>query len=326
MTPISTSPLRPRRRRADAVGARVNTTSAQSAQVVFARALSEDGILGGPCVCSWPLPFLASLAMALLLAGCTGTDLNARPVTAPEADQASLDLARRMDAIEAQLREGDVAGAQAGLDEALAAGVAHPRAYYLHGLLLKRRAGSDKKLLDQAAAAFQQAVATSPRWPEPRIELADTWIELGHLQSADDAYAQLAELFPWAGFGPYGRARVAWVRDRRDEALTHLGEAMRRNPDYPPAILLRARFAAAAGDVALQEQLLHRYLSLMPGEAGAHVELGSLAEQAGRLEDARRHWELAYHLRRDPAVARRLADLARRRGDAATAAQWDARR
>lgn len=246
-----------------------------------------------------------------------------RPLADPEADAASLQQAELMDRIAAQLDAGERQEAEAALARAMAEGLDHPRAYLLRG----RLAASGGAAADLAAALpwFVKASEASPRWPEPRVLLAAAYLELDRLASAEAAYRAIDEIFPHHPAGPFGQALVALRRQRHDQALTLIQEALERDDQMPEALALRARLARQAGDRATERRFWERYLAQVPTDASVYARLGELLIDDGRPESGRRSLERSYALRPDRGIALRLADLARDRGDEAAAARWQAR-
>ena len=75
-------------------------------------------------------------------------------------------------------------------------------------------------------------------------------------------------------------------------------------PERAPADTLMQQGAAAmqSGDHARAEALFRRALAADPRSGDAHVYLGVLADQAGRLSDAERHFATAVALDRKSVV------------------------
>lgn len=237
-----------------------------------------------------------------------------------QVDDASLAQARRMDAIEQLIEQERYPAAARALDEALAEGLEHPRAFLLMGRLLVREATPAQ--LEAALVWFDRAIAASPAWWEPRLDLARAYFTLGRLDAAEAVFYELDRLFPEHPAGPYGMGLVASQRHQLSLAEEHFTEALKRDPDHLGTLQACARLARQRGDEGAQRQYLERLLSRLPQQADLRIELAGLEEKAGRLASARRLWEEAYRQRADPATARRLSSIARQLGDTAAAERW----
>ncbi|MDA3962050.1 MAG: tetratricopeptide repeat protein [Planctomycetota bacterium] len=268
--------------------------------------------------------FTMAIVALGVLGGCgEGHDRYRRGVLPPSADAASLADAQRMDEIERLLDEGDLPGVAAAVDEALAAGLEHPRLYYLRGKMYAARGGDDN--LELATQDFERCLGESPRWIQPRIDVADVYMRLDRLSSADSVYQDLDRLAPDYAAGPYGRGYIALMQGREEDARAFLEEALKRQSDHAPSLFTRAALAGQDQDLRMQRQMLERFIALQPSSVGGWRAIAELDEQEGRREDARRAWERAYRLQPEPSIARRLSELARMRGDGVAADEWSRR-
>lgn len=240
--------------------------------------------------------------------------------TAPKPSDARIADADAVDALEKLFNEGRDGECRKRLAEYFAQGGDHPRAHELNGRLL----ALDRQF-EGAIAAFNRAVAGSPRWIQPRLALADCYVELDRLGAAASVYAELDRLMPQAPWGPWGQGLIAARAERRDQAIAFLDEALRRDADHPPSLRLRAWVAIQEGDAGFAEALLLRYTAQVTDDPVAWTQLGDLAETGNRLIDAETHLGRAYDLAPSPKLARRIAQICERRGDLATAAAWTAR-
>ena len=262
--------------------------------------------------------------LCLVGSGCRGgSNPFSNGIITPTADERSLEQARQIDRIEQALKERDYATAEQGVDQALAEGSTHPRLYLLQGRILVGRGGQDN--LRKAAAAYERAIGQSPRSIEARWELAQVYADINRLSSADSVYQDLDRLAPEHPIGPHGRGWIAYMQGRNEQARQFLQEALRRDPNYAPSLYTRSVIAGADNEFELQRDLLHRFLQQEPKSARGWIYLGEASEKLGRKEDARRSFERAWSLEPSPATARRLADLARIRGDEAAIQEWSRR-
>lgn len=253
---------------------------------------------------------MALAAIALVAAGgCAPlSDPLARGSNDPSPSSDSLADAERMDRIAALLEDGDYDEAKRQLDEALAAGYEHPRAFYLAARFETVR-GDDSA----AIPWYQETIARSPLWLEPRLELAQAYLAVERPMAAQGVFVELERLFPEHPAGPYGQAVIALNRGSVDEAHDLLRQSLLRAPDYPPALSAMAALARQAGDAEAEEGYLRRFLAQVPRNADAWARLAALEESAGRLDDAARSLRRAMELQPTPGLERQLEALEARR-------------
>ncbi|MFW5699238.1 MAG: tetratricopeptide repeat protein [Planctomycetota bacterium] len=261
--------------------------------------------------------------VSMLLLGLAACARDFGALRQPTVTEATLQQSAVMDEIEAMLDLGDYRAAEARLAEALGTGFHHPRAYLLRGRLALGQGG--KQRAEAAIPWFERAVEASPGWFAARTALGQTYLEAQRYAAADAVFAELDRLYPEHPVGPYGRGVIAETRGSEEAAAQFLDQALQRDGAFAPALRARAYLASQQGDAQAHRRLLERYLAARPGDAEAHLELGGVLEAAGRLEDARRSFERSWKLFPSKRTARRLAELARRRGRPQAAAQWEQR-
>lgn len=263
------------------------------------------------------------LACAFLVAGCAGVSGNQRPAriwrdpagaTARDPHAARVDEARRL------LDDGLFDQARTAIDALIADKATHPLVP-----LMRARLAEHEQDWTGCMVWARTAVEASPGWGEPRVLLARACLEAGRVGDADAAFADVDRLLPDSPWGPYGRAWVASRRMDQARAAELADEALRRDPDHVPTLVLRANVARLTGDPALEERLLRRVSAIAEPDAGVEARLGELAEAAGRRLDAARAYERSYEIRPAREVARRRLELARLAGDADAVAQWEPR-
>jgi cytochrome c-type biogenesis protein CcmH/NrfG len=120
--------------------------------------------------------------------------------------------------------------------------------------------------------------------------LGTTLQEAGRLDEAAAAFEQALALEP--GYAPAhnGLGSVRRQQGRFSEAISHLEAALRLRPDFDGA---RFNLANALGDgghraeaIANYEELLRR----LPNDVGAHVNIGVALAEEGRLDQAVEHF------------------------------------
>jgi tetratricopeptide (TPR) repeat protein len=176
-------------------------------------------------------------------------------------------------------------------------------------------------LADRPERAFERAeraVAT-----EPGCAIAHT-IRGMTLEDAEEQAAAITELETAHRLDPRDEritltlAQVLGRAGRRDEAARVVDEALAANPRSPEAHFMRGWLEARTPDrAAAAEAALRRALSLEPDHTRSLAELGALLARQGRFREARAPLERARAQRPDdPALARDLALVYRRLGDA----------
>lgn len=264
--------------------------------------------------------WLLAAGCCLLAAGCAGIGGSQRaarmwrdPVggTTRDPHAARVDEARRM------LDDGLYDQAKVAVDALIADKATHPLVP-----LMRARLAEHEQDWPACMQWARTAVEASPGWGEPRILLARACLEAGRVGDADAAFADVDRLLPDSPWGPYGRAWVATRRMDQARAGELADEAIRRDPDHVPSLILRAGVARLTGDPATEERLLRRVVGLAEPDADVEARLGELAEAAGRRLDAARAYERSYEIRPARDVARRRLELARLANDAAAEALW----
>lgn len=233
---------------------------------------------------------------------------------------ASLQEAQEMDDIRGLMDDGLYDQARTRLTKLLDGGCLHPQAF-----LLRAQLHYQQGELEQTIPWCNRALEASSWWIEPRLLLAQSFMRLKRLGAAENVLSDLDRLAPKLPWGPYGTGSIAAMRGDFARATTLMDEALQRDPNHVPSLRLRARLAAMNKEPELEERLLGRYLAQVPDSQGAYQRLGELALAGNRLEDARRAFLQSYDLRPLPETARRLAELAQRRGDTAEAQAWQER-
>ncbi len=239
----------------------------------------------------------------------------------PDPQQQATQLhAQRMDSIRRHIESGDTSKAQSALTEAFNAGYQHPMAFFLQGRI--HMASHTKSGAAASIPWFEKAINASPNWNEARLYLAQACIRDNRLQRAEQLFSEINTISPHSPVGPYGLALIDSTNGLTEACIEHLEEAFKRDHQYGPALLLRAKMAAKQNQISLQRKYYERYIHIDPLHAGAHFALGDVAQRQGRLGDAQRSFERSYELIPDPATAKRLAEIAAAHNDEATRQKW----
>jgi 4-amino-4-deoxy-L-arabinose transferase-like glycosyltransferase len=89
--------------------------------------------------------------------------------------------------------------------------------------------------------------------------------------------------------GESDRGVALLVNGRTDEAVVALEEAVKRDPDYPPARVDLAKAYRTVEDFVGAERSLLAAIETDPDHPGAHAALGGLYREQRRLDDATNH-------------------------------------
>jgi tetratricopeptide (TPR) repeat protein len=89
----------------------------------------------------------------------------------------------------------------------------------------------------------------------------------------------------------------AYLRQSRwDEAATALQKSLWISPFYSGPYILLGRVYLKKGQPATAEGMLRRAIQYDPNNRMAHYLLGQVLQQAGRIEEAKREFEIAERL------------------------------
>jgi Tfp pilus assembly protein PilF len=146
--------------------------------------------------------------------------------------------------------------------------------------------------LEEALAAFDEALDRNPRSADAQRERAYALERLGRLPEAEAAYARAIELRPgyWANHSYQGGFRVA--QGRYAEAEAAFTNALALAPDNPRVLSNLGAARLRAGRTADAEQALARSIAILPTPS-ALSNLAALQFSEGRYADAARTAERA---------------------------------
>ncbi|PWC33979.1 tetratricopeptide repeat protein [Azospirillum sp. TSO35-2] len=217
-------------------------------------------------------------------------------------------IAARLGEALARHRAGDLAGAEQGYRAVLAADDGHREALHLLGVLHHQQ-GHDEEAVRLIGRAIELG-STGRRGgvAEHHANLGLALHALGRLEEAEAAYRQalaLREPYPEA-HNSLGSALQEM--DRLAEAATHYRRALALRGDYAEAWANLGTLLRAQDDYAEAEAALRHALRLDPGHAVALTNLGVVLKETGRAAEA----EAAHReaLRLAPDDAETLVNLA----------------
>jgi len=166
-----------------------------------------------------------------------------------------------------------------------------------------------------AAEEYRKALSIRPDYAPARLGLGLA------LLAAGDSAAALAELQRAAADSPNDPTapqvigRVQASQKHYDEAAKALTEALRRKPDFLPALADRADVYAAAGEDRKAAADYEQLAKLRPEDAVTRVKLGMLQQRMGETAKAEASYRAALKLNPDVApAANNLAMIELRQG------------
>lgn len=180
---------------------------------------------------------------------------------------------------------------------------------------LRGRAHNNLRQLEQAEAAFREAVDDAPSFGEAWHNLGHVRWMRGDLAGAREALGQGANHAPddpriWHKLG-----LISSEENHPEEAEQHLRRSLELADD-PRVRTHLATVMHKAGRDAEAEAELRRALSLAPGDPGALTNLAVVLQADGRLDDAEAALEEALIVAHDdPRIWEDLAYLEMKRGD-----------
>ncbi len=192
---------------------------------------------------------------------------------------------------------GDLATAEAGYREALAAFPSHVEALHMLGVLNAQRGR-----FDEAEARLRQALAAGPGNAGIHANLANVLGSRGRHDEAIALYDRAIALDPSFADAYLNRARALKDAGRTAEAIDSAERATRLRPDLPEARVLLGMVLASAGRADEAVQAFERAIELRPSQGDAHLGLGLLLWSAGRTREALVAFERA--IAADPGSAR----------------------
>jgi tetratricopeptide (TPR) repeat protein len=158
--------------------------------------------------------------------------------------------------------------------------------------------------LQDGVAQFETAVRLAPRYQRARIALGTTLMEAGRLAEAERALREAIAVLPASGDARWALAQLYERLDRGTDAVATLEAAI------PLTVMagkshLYWRIAQLAHayrrDHARVIGVLSKRAWLLPGEAGAHRDLGLAYYRAGRMDEGLIELQMARLLGREDA-------------------------
>src|SRR4051812_41134370 len=158
--------------------------------------------------------------------------------------------------------------------------------------------------LQDSVAQFETAVRLAPRYQRARLALGTTLMEAGRLAEAERVLRQTIEVMPASGDARWALAQLYERLDRGSDAVVTLEAATSLTVMAGKSHLYWRIAQLAHGyqrDHARVIAVLSRRAWLLPGEAGAHQDLGLAYYRAGRMDEGLIELQMARLLGREDA-------------------------
>ena len=162
--------------------------------------------------------------------------------------------------VEAYAEAGQPQKAFATLDKALEVAPSNAELLRARGSLLLRQGD-----LAGARAALEQARATDAREPRLHVELANCYRNMGDLPKAEAAAKEAVRLDPKSADAQLAWGLVQGALGRDADAARALREAVRLSPEHPDALFYLAAIELRAGRAMAAVPLLEKLEKLAPG-------------------------------------------------------------
>lgn len=141
-----------------------------------------------------------------------------------------------------------------------------------------------------AAECFQKFLTLFPQSPAGWADLGAAWLTVAVAESTDP-WVDMLPLHTTSGVTVRNAGSVA--RERARDALIH---AASLDPGDPVTLGLLGVLARMEDDPVSARHFFERGLSIDPDMAALHVDLGNVAAEEGKLDEALREWEKATKL------------------------------
>lgn len=161
--------------------------------------------------------------------------------------------------------------------------------------------------LDQAAASFEQVIATKPDDPEGYYNLGTLNLRRNNLEQARSYLEKALKLRPGYPEALSNLGMINAQEGHSEDAIENFQQALLIRPDYEIALLNLGNVYRHQGAFEKAEQSLTRALKIQPDDPEANYSLGMLYAQQNQLSIAAGYLQKAISLR--PAYPEALNNL-----------------
>jgi Flp pilus assembly protein TadD/peroxiredoxin len=153
--------------------------------------------------------------------------------------------------------------------------------------------------LEQAAASFQQVIATKPDDPEAYYNLGTLYLRRNELEQARGYLEQTVKLRPnypeaWNNLG-----MIAAQQGHADEAIRNFQQSLQYRPTYAIALLNMGNLYRRQGVFDKAQEYLNRAYEIQPDDPEINYGLGMFYAQQNQMQQASDYLQKAVELRPD---------------------------
>ena len=147
-----------------------------------------------------------------------------------------------------------------------------------------------------AETELKRAIEKDPRTPRAHYLLGQLALFRGQLDEAVGLSERELTINPSDAMAFYQIGDAHVRASRWDDAINALQKSLWLNPFYSGPYILLGRAYMKKGEPATAEGMLRRGIQYDPNNRTAHYLLGQLLQQMGRVEEAKREFEIAQRL------------------------------
>jgi tetratricopeptide (TPR) repeat protein len=151
-----------------------------------------------------------------------------------------------------------------------------------------------------AEAELKKAVAKDPRLPQAHFLLGQAALFRSRWDEAVALMQKELEVNPGSAMALYRLGEIYTRQGRWDEAIAALQKSLWINPAFSGPYILLGKAYTKKGQPATAEGMLRRAVEYDPNNKSAHYLLAQLLQQTGRVEEAKREFEIAERLQDAP--------------------------
>jgi Flp pilus assembly protein TadD len=146
---------------------------------------------------------------------------------------------------------------------------------------------------DQVETSLKETLADTHLDFDYLVALGNQLSDLGALEQAETVLEELNRRDDGSHVPPFNLAVLRSRQERFDEALDQFRTALKRRPDFAPAVLGIADCLRFKGDMAGASASYRDYLRLVPDDIDYWVGLGIVESEMGHFEEADRVYQHA---------------------------------